>query len=114
MTVLINDMSASASEIFAAAVQDYARGTVVGEKSYGKGVVQTVIEYEEDGAGMQYTSSSYYTPSGESIHGVGVTPDILVSSEDGFVSYSGIPDIEKDVQLQVAVETLMKEIKEAN
>lgn len=114
LTVLINDMSASASEIFAAAVQDHNRGTLVGEKSYGKGIVQTVIEYEEDGAGMQYTSSSYFTPSGESIHGVGVTPDIIVSSEDGYVSYSGIPDIERDVQLQVAVETLMKEIEEEN
>lgn len=114
LTVLINDMSASASEIFAAAVQDHDRGTLVGEKSYGKGIVQTVIEYEEDGAGMQYTSSSYFTPSGESIHGVGVTPDIIVSSEDGYVSYSGIPDIERDLQLQVAVETLMKEIEEAN
>lgn len=112
MTVLINDMSASASEIFAAAVQDYDRGTIVGEKSYGKGVVQTVIEYEDDGAGMQYTSSSYFTPKGESIHGVGVTPDILVGSEDGYVSYSGIPDVERDVQLQVAIDTLTEEIEE--
>lgn len=114
MTVLINDMSASASEIFAAAIQDHDRGNIVGEKSYGKGIVQTVIRFEDDGAGMQYTSSSYYTPSGESIHGIGVTPDILVDGEDGFVSYSGIPDIKNDVQLQVAVDTLLKEIKEEN
>lgn len=114
LTVLINDMSASASEIFAAAIQDHDRGTIIGEKSYGKGIVQTVIRFEDDGAGMQYTSSSYYTPSGESIHGIGVTPDILVDGEDGFVSYSGIPDIKNDVQLQVAVDTLLKEIKEEN
>ena len=111
ITVLINDMSASASEIFAAAVQDHDRGTIVGEKSYGKGVVQTLIQFEDDGAGMQYTSSSYFTPSGASIHGIGVTPDILVAAEDGFVSYSGIPDVENDVQLQVAVDVLLKEIK---
>lgn len=114
MTVLINDMSASAAEIFAAAMQDYDRATLVGGKSYGKGIVQTLIQFEEDGAGMQYTSSSYFTPSGENIHGVGVTPDILVDEEDGYVSYSGIPDLENDVQLQVAVDVLLKEMKEEN
>ena len=111
MAVLINDMSASASEIFAAAVQDHDRGYIIGEKSYGKGIVQTLVQFEEDGRGMQYTSSSYFTPSGISIHGIGVTPDILVDDEDGYVSYSGIPDLEKDVQLQVAADTLLKEIK---
>lgn len=114
LAVLINDMSASAAEIFAAAVQDYNVGTLVGEKSYGKGIVQTVIQFEDDGAGMQYTSSSYFTPSGESIHGVGVTPDLLVDGEDGFVSYSGIADCENDKQLQAAVDVLLKEIKEQN
>lgn len=114
MTVLINDMSASAAEIFAAAMQDYDRATLVGGKSYGKGIVQTLIQFEEDGAGMQYTSSSYFTPSGENIHGVGVTPDILVDEEDGYVSYSGIPDLENDIQLQVAVDVLLKEMKEEN
>lgn len=112
--VLINDMSASASEIFAAAVQDYDRGTIVGEKSYGKGVVQSVIRFDSDGAGMQYTSSSYFTPSGKSIHGVGVTPDILVAESEGYVPNSGIADLENDIQLQVAIETLQKEIKEDN
>lgn len=114
LAVLINDMSASASEIFAAAVQDHDRGIIIGEKSYGKGIVQTVVHFDDDGAGMQYTSSSYFTPSGSSIHGIGVTPDILVAGEDGFVSYSGIPDVENDVQLQVAVETLLNEIKEVS
>lgn len=113
MTVLINDMSASAAEIFAAAMQDYDRATILGEKSYGKGIVQTVLQFEDDGAGMQYTSSSYFTPSGESIHGVGVTPDILVDDEDAFLSFSGVADLENDVQLQMAVEILVKEIKEA-
>lgn len=114
LTVLINDMSASAAEIFAAAVQDFDRGTVIGRKSYGKGIVQTVVQFEDDGAGMQYTSSSYFTPSGMNIHGIGVTPDITVNDPEGFVSYSGITDLENDVCLQTAVDVLMEEIEGAN
>lgn len=103
LVVLINEMSASASEILAAAVQDHERGVVIGQKSYGKGIVQTLITFETDGAGMQYTSASYYTPSGKSIHGVGVLPDIQVSNQEDFYSYSGIPDVENDAQLQSAL-----------
>lgn len=111
VVVLVNDMSASAAEIFAAAVQDYDRAVIVGERTYGKGIVQTVVQFDEDGAGMQYTSSSYFTPSGASIHGVGVTPDIPAQSTDGFTSYSGIPDIDNDAQLRIAVDVLLKEIE---
>jgi len=112
LVVLINDMSASASEIFAAAVQDFDRGTIMGEKSYGKGIVQTVIQFDEDGAGMQYTSSSYFTPSGKNIHGIGVTPDFLM--DDIPASYSGIADLENDVLLRTAVDVLLKEIEGEN
>ena len=111
LTVLINDMSASAAEIFAAAVQDFERGTVIGEKSYGKGIVQTVIRFENDGAGMQYTSSSYFTPSGTNIHGIGVTPDLIVDDAKEYINNSGIPDLENDVCLQKAVDVLLKEIE---
>lgn len=114
LTVLINDMSASAAEIFAAAVQDFDRGSIIGRKSYGKGIVQTVVQFEDDGAGMQYTSSSYFTPSGMNIHGIGVTPDITVDDADGFISYSGITDLENDVCLKTAIDVLMKEIEGAN
>lgn len=103
LAVLINDMSASASEILAAAVQDYGRGSIVGIRSYGKGIVQTLLSFESDGAGMQYTSSEYFTPSGKNIHGTGVTPDVYVEAEEGFQAYSGVPDLESDVQLQAAV-----------
>ena len=78
MAVLVNGDSASASEIFAAAVQDTGRGIVVGEVTYGKGVVQTLHAFPE-GDGMQLTTATYYTPSGASIHGQGVTPDIEVA-----------------------------------
>ena len=96
-------MSASASEILAAALQEHGRALVIGEQTYGKGIVQTLVTFEEDGAGMQYTSACYYTPSGRSIQGTGVTPDLLVRAQAGFNSYSGIPDPENDLQLQAAL-----------
>lgn len=106
LVILINDMSASASEILAAAVQDHGRGTLVGTQSYGKGIVQTVVRFEEDGAGMQFTSSCYYTPSGKNIHGTGVTPDIEVEAGDGGSFASGILNPEEDAQLRTALEAL--------
>lgn len=106
VAVLINGMSASASEILAAAVQDRGRGVVVGEQSYGKGIVQTIVDFEEDGAGMQYTSSCYYTPSGKNIHGTGVTPDIEVGDGADFVPDANSPDAEADAQLRAALNAL--------
>ena len=106
LAVLVNGMSASASEILAAAVQDMDRGTIVGTQSYGKGIVQTVITFSDDGAGMQYTSSEYFTPSGKNIHGIGVTPDIVV--EGDFVNHFGVPDVENDAQLQAAMKALQE------
>jgi len=106
LVVLVNDMSASASEIFAAAVQDCRRGTVLGTPTYGKGIVQTVLSFEDVGDGMQYTSACYYTTNGRSIHGIGVTPDILVEADEGFAAYSGEPDLNRDVQLRAALSHL--------
>ena len=105
MAVLVNGDSASASEIFAAAVQDTGRGVVVGEVTYGKGVVQTLYSFPE-GDGVQLTTAVYYTPSGRSIHGQGVTPDIEVSlAADASVVYHA-PDAQTDAQLQAALEAL--------
>ena len=105
MAVLVNGDSASASEIFAAAVQDTGRGVVVGEVTYGKGVVQTLYSFPE-GDGVQLTTAVYYTPSGRSIHGQGVTPDIEVSlAADASVVYHA-PDAQTDAQLQAAREAL--------
>lgn len=106
LVVLINGMSASASEILAAAVQDYDRGTLVGTRSYGKGVVQSLLVFENDGAGMQYTSATYYTPSGSCIHGTGVAPDIVVEAPEGYHNLTGVPDQENDAQLKAALEQL--------
>jgi carboxyl-terminal processing protease len=77
IVVLINGGSASASEIVAGALQDHRRAVVIGEKSFGKGSVQTVVPVRGDGA-MRLTTSRYYTPSGRSIQALGVAPDILV------------------------------------
>ena len=77
VVVLINNGSASASEIFAGALKDHKRAIILGENSYGKGSVQSIIPLR-NGGGMRLTISKYYLPSGKSISEVGVTPDILV------------------------------------
>ena len=78
IVVLINSASASAAEIVAGALQDYHRATVMGTRSFGKGSVQTIIPLEGQGA-LRLTTALYYTPSGRSIQGQGIAPDIVVS-----------------------------------
>lgn len=75
MAVLINSNSASASEIFSGAIRDFKAGTLIGETSYGKGVVQTTMPLN-DGSMVKITTMEYFTPSGENIQGKGITPDI--------------------------------------
>ena len=77
LIVLVNGGSASASEIVAGALQDHRRATVVGTTSFGKGSVQTIIPLAENGA-LRLTTALYYTPSGKSIQGKGISPDIKV------------------------------------
>ena len=81
--VLINNGSASASEIFAGALKDHKRAIILGENSYGKGSVQSIIPLK-NGGGIRLTISKYYLPSGKSISEVGVSPDIIIKEKDEF------------------------------
>lgn len=109
LAVLINGNSASASEIFAGAVQDYEIGTVVGTTSFGKGIVQKVIPLS-DGTAIKLTISKYFTPKGRNIHGTGIKPDIEVELDEELLKEVIIP-LEKDNQLQEAIKAVKKQIK---
>ena len=95
--VLINNGSTSASEIFAGALKDHKRAIILGENSYGKGSVQSIIPLN-NGGGIRLTISKYYLPSGKSISEVGVSPDIIVEEQDKFEL-----DSDNDNQLKYAV-----------
>lgn len=108
LVVLVNQNSASASEILAGAIKDYGIGTLVGMTTYGKGIVQRVLPLT-DGSAVKVTTSSYFTPNGNNIHGIGVAPDIE-SPFDGEAYYNN-PD-RPDNQIDKALEILMQKIME--
>ncbi|MDD7175495.1 MAG: S41 family peptidase [Clostridiales bacterium] len=114
MVVLVNGYSASASEILAGAIRDTGAGTLVGEKTFGKGVVQSVINFP-DGSGMKVTTARYYTPNGECIHEIGIEPHVEVSLDEDAVTRYGINNLphDKDAQLQKAIELLTTEAETA-
>lgn len=103
LVLLVNGGSASASEIVSGAVRDHKAGTLIGTKTFGKGLVQTVLGLK-DGTGVKITIAKYYTPSGECIQGIGITPDIVID----------LPEKDKnrelthaeDIQLQKAIEVI--------
>ena len=88
LVVMVNGGSASASEIVAGALQDNNRATLVGSQTYGKGSVQTVMPLS-NGRAIKLTTSRYFTPSGQSIHGRGITPDIIFDEADGKDIFAG-------------------------
>ena len=100
MAVLVNGGSASASEVFSGAVQDYGIGTIIGTQTYGKGIVQTLYSLS-DGSCLKLTTAQYFTPDGRNIHGEGITPDIVLEKT---------ADDQRDNQLEKAVETVQNAV----
>ncbi|NIP32099.1 MAG: PDZ domain-containing protein [Candidatus Dadabacteria bacterium] len=95
LVIIVNKGSASASEILAGALKDSKRAKVVGTKTFGKGSVQSIIELD-DGAGIKITTAKFYTPSGQTINEIGITPDVIVENNNS----------SKDKQLDRAVELI--------
>ena len=108
LVILMNENSASSSEILAGALKDRADATIVGVQSYGKGIVQTVVGLD-GGAGMQMTIAQYYTPNGNAVHKVGITPDVEVKLPDGDNGMYEFGDL-ADPQLAKALEIMQQKM----
>jgi len=103
LVVLVNRYSASASEILSGALKDYGKGILVGEKTFGKGVVQTIFTLS-DGSALKITTEKYLLPSGRDINKEGVQPDVVVEMAPENVGK------DNDIQLNKAIEVLLKQI----
>ena len=106
--MLVNGNSASASEIFSGAIQDYAAGTIIGTQTFGKGIVQSILPFN-DGSAIKITVSRYFTPRGTCIHGEGITPDVEVDLNEELKTKLTIEKSE-DNQLQKAIENVKEQI----
>ena len=104
MTVLVNQYSASASEIFSGAIQDYDLGAIVGTQTYGKGVVQQIFDLK-DGTCVKLAIAKYFTAKGQDIDGKGITPDVAIDYQ------ADENNPEADNQLNKAIETLQGEMQ---
>lgn len=110
LVILMNENSASSSEILAGALKDRADATVVGVQSFGKGIVQIVVPVGEDGSGMQMTVAQYYTPNGNAVHKIGITPDetiALAEDDNGMYQFGDL----SDPQLARALEVMQQKLK---
>lgn len=107
ITVLVNEGSASASEILTGAIQDSNTGTIIGTTTFGKGLVQSVMPLN-DGTGFKLTTAQYFTPNGRYIHDVGIEPDISIELPESYYELEDADD-EDDIQLQKAIEVLENE-----
>ena len=108
LVILVNENSASASEILAGAVKDQKVGTIIGTTTFGKGLVQG-LEVLEDGSAIKMTISRYFTPSGNYIHGVGIEPDIFVELPEEYRNRLYV-EREFDTQLKKAIEVIQDKL----
>lgn len=108
LVMLVNEGSASASEILAGAIKDHNRGELIGTTTFGKGIVQRIRDLT-DGSGIKLTVSEYFTPNGTNIHGIGIAPDIVVELNED-VENIGLEFLKDDNQLQKAIEVLRSKI----
>jgi carboxyl-terminal processing protease len=106
LVVLVNGNTASASEIIAGAIQDDGRGKLVGTQTYGKGVVQSVLDMPYSGGGVKLTSAVYFTPRGRNINGVGLTPDATVDLPADVKSGKAALTADTDTQLKMAIDMM--------
>ena len=113
LVVLVNEFSASSSEILSGALQDRADATIVGVQSYGKGIVQYVLPVGTDGAGMQLTVAQYYTPNGNAVHKIGITPDVEIALPEGDNGMYELGDL-ADPQLNKAFEVMQEKLEKKN
>ncbi len=111
LVIMMNENSASSSEILCGALQDRADATVVGTVSFGKGIVQAVNYVGKNGAGFQMTIASYYTPNGNAVHKVGIQPDVECAIPEGDNGMYDFADLEKDVQLKTALDVMIEKLK---
>ena len=111
LVILVNEHSASSSEILTGALQDRANATVVGVQSYGKGIVQIVTPISTDGSGMQVTVAQYYTPNGNAVHKIGITPDVEIPLPEGDNGMYEFGDL-SDPQLARALEVMKEKLKD--
>jgi len=112
IAVLVNGESASASEVLTGALKDHGLATIVGTKTFGKGIAQGIFPLP-DGSALKLTTAYYYVPSGECIHKEGIEPDIVVELDEELETLVEIPK-EDDNQIRAAVEALLEEIEEAD
>ena len=111
LVILVNENSASASEILTGALRERAGATVVGVQSYGKGIVQAVLPIGDSGAGFQITVAEYLTPDQNHVHKVGLAPDVEVPLEEGDNGDYDFGDAEHDPQLKKALEIMIEKMK---
>lgn len=109
LVLLVNENSASASEVVTGALRDYGAATIVGKTTFGKGIVQLPIKFDDNIGGLKVTISKYYTPNGENIHKKGIIPDLDVSTSIG-IDDSGY-DRNTDEQLKTAMQKIAEKLQ---